>query len=232
MGRSARAILVLVLAAAVPACNLTSFQEPQAAPASGSPFMLQLPLNGSLNVIASPQLVWSAAPNAQSYQLQISLTSDFSRIIIDQPGIPITSAFVQASITNFTNCWWRVYAVQPGGGTLLAGGSPFQFRTLGGGFTTPTRFSTLTPTNGLTVVPRKPTFAWQEARGAVSYTLQVDFGTNFLAPLVELGDIHLNQVICPVTLAADTGFSWRVVASGSPGTTISDAPPSMFATGP
>ena len=94
-----RAAALLAVALLIPACNFTfsgddPFDNPQA---SQNPFTLQIPINGSTGVLTSnTQFAWSALPGAQSYTLQISLTSTFAEILYEQPNILIPSVFVSS----------------------------------------------------------------------------------------------------------------------------------------
>jgi hypothetical protein len=234
--RIVRGALTLAVALLIPACNYSFFFTgggPPPPPGNQPfPFALQLPIDGAINVIANPQLSWTSKSGALSYWLQISTTSDFSNVIWDQPDLTITSLFLQPTLTNFTTFYWRIYAVMAGGGTVLAGGSPYRFRTNGGGFSVPPAFFTIYPSNLSTAIFRTPFFVWQGTPGADSYTLQVDVNSNFSAPLVDLPGIHINQALCPVTLAAMTTYFWRVIAVGQAGSTTSSLPYAQFETGP
>ena len=69
-----------------------TFANPQA---PQNPFTLHIPIDGSTCVLTSnTQFAWGALPGAQSYTLQISLTSTFAEILYEQPNILIPSVFV------------------------------------------------------------------------------------------------------------------------------------------
>src|SRR4051812_10685019 len=137
----ARSASGFVAALLLPACNLTYVPD-QSLPgtSSGPPFALFLPLDGENQAITNPQFGWYASPGALSYQLEVSTAADFSVPIYETTLLSTSTFLTQVTLTNFTTYHWRVSALQPGGGTSLAGGSPFQFRTQGGGFTTPLPF--------------------------------------------------------------------------------------------
>src|SRR5882672_6649264 len=161
MARAARIALGSLAALLVPACTLTYVPDQTVVPGNpGLPFVLLLPLDGELQASASPQFAWNAYPGAMAYQLEISTASDFSKVVWDDPTLTITSTFLtQVQLTNFTTFYWRINALLSGGGKVLAGGSPFQFRTQGGGFTIPVPFATQYPQNGLVGVTLSPQFA-------------------------------------------------------------------------
>ncbi len=234
MTGAARAALVVVAALMLPACNLTYVPDQSPPPGnSGPPFVLFLPLDGELQATTTPQLSWYAHPNALGYQLEISTASDFSEPIWEDSSLTIPSTFLtQVTLTNFTTFYWRVNALLPGGGKVLAGGSPFHFRTQGGGFTTPLPFFTQSPISGLTGVALSPSFFWLGSAGADSYTLQLDTAGTFVAPTISIPGIHVNRHTLATTLAPNTQYSWRVLAIGQLGNRLSNLPVSVFQTAP
>ena len=232
--RAVRGALALAVALLIPACDLRFIYQGQNPPPSPSPFFqfaLQLPIDGDVNVLTNPELSWTAKSGALNYWLQISTTSDFSNVIWDDPTLVITSVFLQPTLTNATTYFWRIYAIMPGGGTVLAGGSPYRFQTEWGG-TLPLSFSTMNPPHlswGSFLVP---TFRWWPSYGAHSYTLQVSLDSSMASLVVDLPDIHLNQVLCPVTLAPMTTYYWQVISVGWLGNVTSTPAPLQFETGP
>jgi hypothetical protein len=219
----------------LPACNLTYIPDQSLPPAgsSGPPFGLFLPLDGAFNIVTNPQFGWYALDGATSYRLQVSAAPDFSEIVWDDSSLTVTTTIVTAvTLTNFTNFYWRVYGSVPGNPPLLAPGSPFQFRTDGGGSPSPGLFTTQYPTNGLIGVGTTPLFAWHPSIGADSYTLQVDASTgDFSAPLFMQSNLHVNRGMLLVPLATGTQYHWRVQAIGQLGNAYSfDAP--LFQTAP
>jgi hypothetical protein len=234
MAGPARAAAVVVAALLLPACNLTYVPD-QTLPAtdSGPAFALFLPLDGELQAITNPQFGWYADPGAQGYQLEVSTAADFSVPIYENSSLTSTSTFLtQVTLTNFTTYYWRVNALLPGGGKVLAGGSPFQFRTQGGGFVTPIPFSTVYPSPGLTGVSVNALFSWQGSAGADSYTLELDTAGTFVTPTIRVTDIHVNRYQLPAPLLPGTSYAWRVLAVGQLGNRYSDLPVAIFSTVP
>src|SRR6185295_14138015 len=97
---------LLAVALLLPACNLTftTADDPllgSAAPQD--PFALMIPLNDANGVQPlNTQFAWGAMPGAVSYDLEISLRSDFSSIEHQQTGITITQVFSNAILTHST----------------------------------------------------------------------------------------------------------------------------------
>src|SRR5579883_1160034 len=221
-GRIGAAVLTALL---LPACNLTYTPDQTFPPSdSGGPSGLFLPLDGALNVDTNPEFGWYAVPGATSYELQIATDPGFTAMAWDEPGIfPESTFLTQATLTNFTTYYWRVYATVPGAGSpVLVDGSPFQFRTQGGGFTIPQPFTLQSPPPVASQVDPSTLFTWNPSAGAMSYTLEVDPSGSFSPPPFSQPGISLNQGRLPGPLAKGTVYSWRVVAIGQLGNTVSN----------
>jgi hypothetical protein len=235
MIQAARVASLLAVALLIPACNLTFTNDDPSASgptAPQNPFALQVPIDGATGVMTmNTQFAWAADPGATSYELQISLTSDFAQILFDLPSILIPSVFTQAGLTNSTTYYWRVYGTA-GGTTRLAAGSPSRFTTIGPFFTPPAQFFLQSPTGGpISIIPA-PGFVWTVSPGAASYSFQIDTTSFFSNPVVNLPNLHLNLVTCPVMLAPNTIYHWRVTANNVYGQALSSPPEAVFFTGP
>jgi hypothetical protein len=219
MNTEARAALLLAVSAVVPACNFSfTTSEPVGSPAP-NPFTLQFPVDGSTGVLTTnTQFAWGALPGATSYTLQISLTSNFSDIIHDQPNIAITSVFVSIGLTRSSTYYWRVRG-HTGASSQLAGGSPFRFTTLPPPFAPPGQFFLQSPIGGPTPANPAPIFLWSISYGASYYVFQLDTSTLFLNPIVDLPTVHFNQLTSPIALAPQTTYYWRVTAVNGFGVT-------------
>ncbi|HEV3028011.1 MAG TPA: hypothetical protein VG457_10590 [Planctomycetota bacterium] len=232
MTRSVRSATAVLVGFLLPACNLTYVPDPgQTGGSDAPPFILVLPLDGELQAPTNPEFAWNALDGSTSYELQVSTASDFSQIVWDDSSLTITSTFLtQVTLTNFTTYYWRIYGIQPNGTKVLAGGSPSQFRTQGGGFTIPTAFTTQYPTGNLTGVSASPMFTWHPSMGATSYTVELDPAGTFNPPLIVQANIYVNRVTLGTPLAPGTSYTWRVLAIGQVGNTYS--PSAVFTTGP
>ncbi|OGV10269.1 MAG: hypothetical protein A2237_10820 [Stygiobacter sp. RIFOXYA2_FULL_38_8] len=76
--------------------------------------LLASPINSSTGVPTNPLLSWSAADGAASYNLQVSSSSTFSSIAVDQKGITGTSSQVNGLTAGITY-YWRVNATNTNG---------------------------------------------------------------------------------------------------------------------
>lgn len=233
MSPAARGLALLAAIALIPACNFTfSSDDPFAGPsAPQNPFTLQFPVDGSTGVLTTnTQFAWGALPGATSYQLQISLTSDFAEVLYDQPNIVITSVFVSTGLTRSSTYYWRVRGFTVGS-NQLAGGSPYRFTTLPPpSFTVPSQFFLQSPIGGPTPTSPLPTFLWSISQAATHYTFQLDTSNLFTNPVVDLPTVHFNQLTCPIPLAPQTTYYWRVTAVNPYGVTAANPGAESFFT--
>jgi hypothetical protein len=224
---------LLAIILLIPACNLTfTTSDPSGAPGPQNPFALQIPYDGQKDVWpTNTQFAWGAYPGASSYTLELSGVSDFSTILYAQSNILITSVFLPVSLTHSTTYFWRVNTLISGL-TINAAGSPSQFTTVVAIFGPPVQFFLQSPL-GITVdrIP-EPVFLWSYAEEATSYSFQIDTTDQFTNPIVNLTDLRLTRATCPVLLAANMTYFWRVTAFNSAGPTPSSPPSSTFSTGP
>jgi len=79
-----------------------------------SDVVLISPLNGSNGNVKPITLVWNKAKLAESYNLQLSLDSDFLTILIDSSGIIDTSYNID-ELNELTMYYWRVKATNING---------------------------------------------------------------------------------------------------------------------
>lgn len=76
--------------------------------------VLSSPANGATGVSTSPTLYWNASSGATSYRLQVSTSSSFTTLIVDQSGITTTSKAVTGLATTMAY-YWRVNATNSAG---------------------------------------------------------------------------------------------------------------------
>ena len=107
---------------------------------------------------------------------------------------------------------------------------PELLKTLFPPLSNPAQFFLQTPAGA--GISTTPTFHWTSSSGASRYWLQVDTSLAFAAPLVDLANLHWNQVLCPVTLSPSTTYYWRVTAVNWFGSTVSSPVSASFTTAP
>jgi hypothetical protein len=82
-----------------------SFRIAYAAP------VLNLPLDGAINVALKPTFTWTAIPGATSYNLQVSKTDTFAVLIVTKTiNAPVTSYVHTLNLVANTKYYWRVRA--------------------------------------------------------------------------------------------------------------------------
>ena len=230
MRSARRAASLLAVGLLLPACNLTFTTADDSFDNSGAPqdpFTLMTPLNNDTGVEPiNTQFSWGAMPAAVSYDLEVSLSSDFSQLVYQQSGITITSVFSTATLTYSTTYYWRVRGHDTTS-SRLAAGSPYRFTTVPP-LSSPGPFALQFPSGAN--VSRTPGFAWSMSLNVSFYTLNLSTDPNVLNPIVTLPDLHEPNATCPVTLQPNQTYYWSVTAYNWLG---SYQPPSgSFVTGP
>ena len=230
---ASRILGLLAIGMFIPACNLTiTTPDPAVNPPPQDPFTIQVPMAGQKGVWpTNTQFAWGAYPGATSYKLQLSRTSDFTQIVYTKDNIGFTSVFLTVSLTHSTTYFWRV-STMVGGLTVYASGSGSEFTTVVSVFGPPVGFFLQSPLGTAAGPAPAPVFLWGYAQEATSYSLQIDTSSLFTNPVVNLTDLRITRAECPVTLASNTVYYWRVTAFNSAGPTASAPAYSNFTTGP
>lgn len=196
--------------------------------AAPSGFVLIEPAQSTTTANRSPLIRWGAADQADYYRLEVDNNADFSsREIVQDPISQTQYQVPPRTLAPGTLYNWRVTAVNPLGQTV---GNP----TLGQ-FTTPANnpgtFSLISPTTSATGVSISPTFAWQDAVDADTFTLQVDDDPAFGSPAINLTGVQGTQFTWFGTpLLPLTNYHWRMTAANSIGTTPSSGGTQTFTT--
>jgi phosphodiesterase/alkaline phosphatase D-like protein len=180
--------------------------------AAPTPPTLASPASGATGVSTSPTLSWNSSTTATSYRVQVSTTSAFSTMAVNQSNVAATSLAV-TGLSASTLYYWRVSASNAGG---MSGSSTVRSFTTGTS-TAPGVPTLAAPANGATGVALSPTLSWNASSGATSYRLQVSTSSAF-------GTIFLDRSGLTGTTLAVTGLSgnatyyWHVSASNAGGT--------------
>lgn len=166
---------------------------------------LIMPVDSAANVPVSPTLSWNATPGATDYTLQLSLSIDFTSLVLDQSGIASTSYSV-SGLLNDTVYYWRASARNTGGTGPFS--APRMFRTVVAAPAIPALES---PADGATGVSVTPTLRWLTASRATSYRVQVSTDTSFSVLVIDQSNVADTSLTTP-TLANGTQYVWRVSA--------------------
>lgn len=77
--------------------------------------VLTSPSNSATGVSLRPTFTWEADAEADTYQLQVSTSSDFSTTVVNTTGITGTSQAIGTNLRMAVNYFWRVRGVNGGG---------------------------------------------------------------------------------------------------------------------
>ncbi|MFC5270244.1 LamG-like jellyroll fold domain-containing protein [Adhaeribacter terreus] len=173
---------------------------------------LASPSNGASGVAYSPTLSWNSVTNAETYQMQLATTADFTNLITDTSNLTTLSTVVPA-LAYSTQYFWRVRATNSSGS-----GNWSIVRS----FTTvapppvPGTVSLSSPSSGSTGVAVSRNFSWKAASNAYYYQLQFSTVSNFATIFKDTSSITTLSV--PISgLTYSTKFYWRVRAINTTG---------------
>jgi GH18 family chitinase len=188
------------------------------------PPTLATPANNATNQALSSTLTWNLSTGATSYQLQVSTSSSFTTIVVNQSNITTTSQIV-SGLTNGSTYYWRVNATNNGGTSTWSNPS-FNFTTLNSAPATP---SLSTPATGSINIATNPTLSWNAVSGATSYCLHVSSNSMFS------DTVFTNSSIATTSqqlsgLNNNTTYFWRVSAANSVGSSGWSNPVFSFTT--
>jgi len=167
---------------------------------------LYLPENGSEKLPVDTTLQWLAAPRAVSYDLQVSLNSNFTNKIVDETGLTELSYPLNDLMYDQTY-YWRVRAQNDSGKTKWS--YVWIFTTIQ---LAPDEKPVLwTPDNNVTNAPVSLIFSWYAVNRAVGYQIQIATQEDF-----ALNSIIIDDQPIYVTSRIVAGFEylkkyyWRV----------------------
>jgi len=172
------------------------------------------PVNGSTSQPVNLTLSWNAAVDAATYGVQVSTSSNFSSLLVNDIGVTTLTKSL-AGLTEGTTYYWRINA------TNVSGTSPWSavnsFSTVAPPVTAiPAAPVLSSPSNMAKSQVTSPTLTWSAVTGATGYGLQVSTDVNFLTTTVNLtGLTSVNRALTGLT--DGTTYYWRVNASNSGG---------------
>ena len=181
------------------------------------------PRDGQVNVPTSLTLNWNPSIGATSYQVQVSSTSNFTSLFVDDPSLSNTSRQVR-SLANSTIYYWRVRARNEGGTSSY---SPImRFTTIDPGLVIPWQ-QTNGPSGGTVqciATIGNALFAGMNGFGGISRSTDngatwtaINSGltsTDVRAIAVSGTNLFAGTYLAGVFLSTNNGASWRTVNSG------------------
>ncbi len=208
--------------------------HPFAAPSTA---ILKTPINNTTSIVSPSNLVWIKGDYTDYYKLQISVDSNFVKVLVDSSGITDTS-FNLTKLTNLTKYFWRVKSINKYFKSDWS--ETWNFKTIG----KPTDVNPLLPLTNSENQPIELDFVWSKAKDQLkpvkrnnvlsisNYWFELNSDTNSSSVLLDSTLIdttkHLNG------LANFTKYYWRVRAKNETGwggfsnwskfTTIIDTP--------
>ncbi len=182
-----------------PVWRFTTFAEPPAE------VTLQSPADGSGDHRPGFQLRWQPGEGADSYEVQISKTPDFSELVLVRNSTATVFSGTQ-SLELYTEYFWRVRAINRAGESDWS--QVWSFKTI---IQRPDPVVADTPTDSQSQVSVNPQFSWQPSDRAEDYTIQIskeeDF--SFIAFENNSSESMFSQM-APLEFA--TIYYWRVRA--------------------
>jgi subtilisin-like proprotein convertase family protein len=88
---------------------------------------LQTPANGQVALSTTTQLTWASQPNAQTYNVQVSVLPNFSTFVVNE--IVTYNAYIVSGLTQATRYYWRVIPSNYCGTGLTSNATIYSFAT-------------------------------------------------------------------------------------------------------
>jgi len=161
----------------------------------------------------SPEFTWTMALNAIRYQFQIDSDKQFKTPDVDIILEEGATSFIPASPLSSGKYFWRVrgfnlFGISGKWGSVQS----FQLDT-----TPPSEPIPQKPLYGFSTNDTTPAFAWNKAKDAKYYRLQIANNLEFASPLVNILS-ELSTYTLPDTAALDYGaYFWRIRAEDMAG---------------
>jgi uncharacterized protein (TIGR02145 family) len=176
-----------------------------------SPPTLLSPADTATGVAVPTTFSWNTIANADSFTLQVSLSSSLDNPVFNKGGLTGTNQEV-TGLSNLTVYYWRVSATNKFGTSDWS--TTRSFTTSGPLSSIPTLLS---PANGSTNISTPPTLSWNTSSGTTSFTLQLSKNSSFTS--FEYNQSGLLSTSQQVTgLSNLTLYYWRVSATNNYGT--------------
>jgi hypothetical protein len=172
---------------------------------------LKSPDNNIINQDTSLVLRWNSSANAESYNLMVSTTYDFSNVLIDSAGLTANSCSISGLDRN-TTCYWKVNAANIADTTDCS--TIWAFTTLP---PVPDPPELAEPDSGKVKQPISLELSWVPSDWSKTYTLQYSTSPDFTTNVDSLSEITSTSGAVN-GLLNDTVYYWRVNATNAAGT--------------
>jgi len=179
--------------------NFATVTQPLATPT------LLSPSDGATNQTTALSLSWNTVPEAQSYRLQVSVSSSFSTTVVNDSTITSTSKQLSGLSSN-TQYFWRVQARNSNETSTWS--SIRSFTTAMQTLSVP---SLVSPANGAANQPTIITLVWNSVPDAQYYRLQVSTSSSF--PASGIYDSTFSTTARQINIfSPNVSYYWRVSA--------------------
>jgi hypothetical protein len=169
------------------------------------------PANNSTNISLDPTLSWTTVSGALTYDVQVSTSSSFASIFVEDSALAVGSQAL-SGLANAVTYYWRVNAINAGGPSAWT--AAWDFTTLSA---SPPPVPTLTaPANAATSVSINPTLTWATVGTASSYEVQVSTSSTFAGLVAEDSTLTVGSKAITGLLHTMTYF-WHVQAKNAYG---------------
>lgn len=149
-------------------------------------------------------LSWNHVENHIFYNMQVAADSEFSEIVIDEPGMA-DSFLVLTDLLGQEVYYWHISTSNAGGTGDYS--DAFSFTT---GF--PVIPDLATPANSTADVPLETTLIWYEADSAKTYRIQLSTSETFFSRLMVLDTVLEDTLVTIEDLRSFTVYYWRTLA--------------------
>ena len=173
--------------------------------------VLSSPSNGATNQQLTPNLIWSSASGATSYNVLVSASSAFGTTAFSQTGITATSITASA-LANSTTYYWEVSASNVS--LTSAWSSDWSFTTTA--LPLPGVPALSSPTNGAVNQPVNLALNWGAVTIATGYVAQVSTSSNFNTTVFSQSGLTTTTASV-ASLANNTTYYWRAEATNLAG---------------
>lgn len=170
---------------------------------------LVAPASNATAIPVSPRFTWGSSAGGTSYRLQVSTTSSFSALVVDDSTLTgLTGLYGPFALG--TKYYWHVRASGPTGTSAYSPTDSFTVASAG------TSYPTLSsPANNATDISTATSLNWIAFPGATSYALQ--FGTDSTFATTSINDTTITGTSKFLSLAINTTYYWRMKATATSG---------------
>jgi hypothetical protein len=205
---------IITLTSSAPFHNHNSTTQNPPDPLEPLKPVLIAPDSGATSQSITLTCSWTNLSNADIYQYQLSTSSSFATLAINDSSLTTNSKTI-SSLSYSTTYYWRVKAFNYYGPSSWS--NVWKFTTTTAPATTPAAPTLVSPTNGATDQETSLYLTWNASTGATAYRAQVSTSSSFASYFSDIQNITGTSVSI-TGLANSTKYYWRVNASNSAGT--------------